>query len=95
MLYLCKYVSFDLILFIYVESACNLILILFDQCELDISLYSSYSAFQAISQGFTILGDIFCICDCFLIQPRGSHILSSWMVHAGCVFVAGIDLSRA
>ena len=25
----------------------------------------------------------------FLIQPWGSHIPSSWMVHAGCVFVAG------
>ena len=24
----------------------------------------------------------------------GSHILSSWMVHAGCVFVAGIPPSR-
>ena len=24
----------------------------------------------------------------------GSHIMSSWMMHAGCVFVVGIDLSR-
>ena len=30
-------------------------------------------------------------------QPnrRGSHIPSLWMVHAECVFVAGIHLSRA
>ena len=27
-------------------------------------------------------------------QCRGSHILSSWMVQAGCVFVAGIHSSR-
>ena len=26
----------------------------------------------------------------FLIQPWGSHIPSSWMVHTECVFVAGI-----
>ena len=42
--------------------------------------------------GFNILGDFFCICDLILIQ--GSHIPSSWMVHAGCVFVAGIHPSR-
>ena len=26
---------------------------------------------------------------------RGSHIQSSWMVHVGCIFVAGIHPSRA
>ena len=42
--------------------------------------------------GFTILGEIFCICDDhFLIQPLSSHILFSWVVHAGCVFVAKCD----
>ena len=30
----------------------------------------------------------------FKSSHRGSHILSSWMVHAGCVFVAGIPPSR-
>ena len=30
----------------------------------------------------------------FFFQPRGSYILSLWMVHAGCVFVAGIHRSR-
>ena len=30
----------------------------------------------------------------FLIQPLSSHIPSSWMVRAGCVFVAGIHPSR-
>ena len=30
----------------------------------------------------------------FIIQLRGSHILSSWMVQAGSVFVAGIHLFR-
>ena len=40
----------------------------------------------------------FCVCDLlflFLKNPtRGSHIPSSWMVHAACAFVAGIHLSR-
>ena len=31
----------------------------------------------------------------FQSKHRGSHILSSWMVHGGCVFVTGIHLSRA
>ena len=30
----------------------------------------------------------------FQSNHRGSHILSSWMVHVGCVFVASIHLSR-
>ena len=36
----------------------------------------------------------FCICDRFFNPTRGSHIPSSWMVHAGCVFVAGIHPSK-
>ena len=36
----------------------------------------------------------FCVCDCFSVNQRGSHIPFSWMVHAGCVFVAGIQLSK-
>ena len=36
----------------------------------------------------------FCVCDRFFNPAIESHILSSWMVHAGCVFVAGIHLSR-
>ena len=34
---------------------------------------------------------VFCF---FLSNHEGSHIPSSWMVHAGCVFVAGIHPSR-
>ena len=34
------------------------------------------------------------ICDRFFSNYCGNHISSSWMVHAGCVFVAGIHLSR-
>ena len=34
------------------------------------------------------------VCDCFWFNLWGSHISSSWMVHAGCVFVAGIHPSR-
>ena len=30
----------------------------------------------------------------FQSNHRGSHILSSWMVYAGCVFVAGIHPFR-
>ena len=40
----------------------------------------------------------FCICDFFLFffqsHHRGSHILSSWMVHAECIFAASIHSSR-
>ena len=65
---------------------------------------SSSSVFPAISLGFTIFGEIFAYVTvlfwglgggggggCFVLsQPRSSHIPSSWMVHAGCVIVAGI-----
>ena len=47
-----------------------------------------------ISLGFTILHDILAYVTIFQFNHRGCHILSSWMVHAGCVFVAGIHLSR-
>ena len=58
-------------------------------------LLSSSSVFLAISLGFTILGEIFGYVTVFYSNHRGSHIPSSWMVPAGCVFVAGIHLSRA
>ena len=50
--------------------------------------------FPAIPLGFTILGEIFAHVTVFKSNHRASHILSSWMVHAGCIFVAGIHLSR-
>ena len=55
---------------------------------------SSPSAFPAISLRFTILGEIFAYVTVFESNHWGSHIPSLWMVHAGCVFVAGIQLSR-
>ena len=55
---------------------------------------SSSSALQAISLGFAIMGEIFAYVTVSLSRNRGSHILSSWMVHAGCVFVANTHLSR-
>ena len=45
-------------------------------------------------------GGDFCVCDqfccCYFLKSnrRGSHIPSSWMVHAGCVSVAGVLPSR-
>ena len=41
--------------------------------------------------------DWFCVFVVFLFNPDievVSHILSSWMVHAGCVFVVGIHRSK-
>ena len=57
---------------------------------------SSFSSvFPARSLGFTMLSEIFMyVTVYFLSKHRGSHILSSWMVPAGCVFVAGIQPSR-
>ena len=49
----------------------------------------SSSAFLAVS-----LGEIFAHVAVFSSNHWGSHIPSSWMVHAGCVFVAGIHPSR-
>ena len=53
---------------------------------------SSSSCSPAVSLGFTILGEIFAYVTVFvcLIQP----VLSSWMAHAGCVFVGGIHPCR-
>ena len=49
---------------------------------------SSSSAFPAISLRFTIWGEIFAsVTDFFKSNHWGSHIPSSWMVHAGCFFV--------
>ena len=46
----------------------------------------------ARSLGFTILSEIFPMWP--FSTPLGSHIPSSWMVHAGCLLVASIHLSR-
>ena len=57
---------------------------------------SSSSAFPAISLEFTILWCDFCVCDHLKKKRsyhRGSDILSSWMMHAGCAFVTGIHPS--
>ena len=50
----------------------------------------------AICLGFTTLGEIFAYVIFFFFKSNhwGSHIPSSRMVHAGCVFVAGIHPSR-
>ena len=57
------------------------------------SLWLSSSAFPAISLGFTILVESLHV-TVFYSNHWGSHILSSWIVHAGCVCVASIHLSR-
>ena len=44
--------------------------------------------------GFTIFCEIFAYVTVLQPNHRGSHIPSSWMVHAGCVFVAGTHPSR-
>ena len=49
--------------------------------------------FPAVSLGFTILDAIFAYVTIFYTYHWGSH-LSPWMVHAGCVFAAGIHPSR-
>ena len=51
---------------------------------------SSSSAFPAISLVFTILGETFVYVTVLYSNHRGSHIPSSWMVHAGSVSVASI-----
>ena len=68
---------------------------------------TSSSAFSAISLGFTFLCEIFTYVTVsfffffffffFFLESnhRSSQIPSSWMVHAGCVFVAGIHQSSA
>ena len=65
---------------------------------------SSSSPFPAISLGFTILSEFCSYVTIFLLllllllflifNHKSSHIPSSWMVHAGCVFGASIHLSR-
>ena len=58
-----------------------------------LSSASSSSVFPAISLGFTILGEIFAYVTVSQFNHRDNHIQSSWMVHAKCVFVPGIQLS--
>ena len=57
---------------------------------------SSSSAFPScVSLGFIILSEIFAYVIVFIKSNHlGSYIPSSCMVHAGCVFVAGIHPSR-
>ena len=69
------------------------------QMKITVSLFFSFFLHSpAISLGFTILSEIFCVCDRFcnptIDSDWGSHIPSSWVVHAGCVFVVSIHLSR-
>ena len=47
-----------------------------------------------ISGVHPLLGEIFAYVTVFSSNHKGSHIPSSWMVRAGCVFVAGIHPSR-
>ena len=55
---------------------------------------SSSSVFPDIFLGFTILGEVFAYVTFFYSNHRGSHIPSSCIVCAVCVFVAGIHLSK-
>ena len=59
----------------------------------NVFFFFSSSAFPAVSLGL-ILGEIFAYVTFFSSSHRGSHILSLWMVHAGYVYVAGIQPSR-
>ena len=43
---------------------------------------------------FTIFGEMFAYVTILKSNPGGNHIPSSWIVHVGCVFVAGIHPSR-
>ena len=54
---------------------------------------SSSSAFPAISLDFTICGEIFAYMTIPVVTPN-PVVPSSWMVHAGCVFVASIHPYR-
>ena len=55
---------------------------------------SSSSAFPAVSLRFTSFGEIFAYVNIFYSNNRDSHIPPLWMLHAECVFVASIHLSR-
>ena len=58
-------------------------------------ILSSFLRSQLYLWGYPFFGEMFAyIWPLFLIHHGGSHILSQWMVHAGCVFVAGFHLSR-
>ena len=48
----------------------------------------------AIFLGFTVIGEIFTYVTLVESGHWGSHILSSWSLHSGCVFVASIYPSR-
>ena len=57
-------------------------------------LCNAASVIPARSLGFTSFGEIFASVTVFLSCNWGSHIPSSWMVHAGYIFVASIQPSR-
>ena len=48
----------------------------------------------ALSLDSPFFGEIFAYVTVFQSNHSGSHIPSSWMLHAGCVFVADIHLSK-
>ena len=61
------------------------------------TMYFSFffpSVFQAIYLGLTTVGEISVCVTIFQSNHWGSHIPTSWMVQAGCAFVAGIHPSR-
>ena len=72
----------------------TILLILRFQLYLRAHQSSSPPAFPAMSVGITILGELFTYMTIILFSHKGSHISSSWMVHAWCVIVAGIHPSR-
>ena len=71
---------------------------LIDVCSSSFKLQSittsSFPAFPSYISGVQHFGWDVCVCDYFRSNHWGSHIPSSWVVHAGCVFVAGIHPSR-
>ena len=72
-----------------------------DHCNWEMSVYVTFFCVPSYISGIHHFwwwvgggwGGYFCICDHFWSNHRGSHILSSWMVLAGYVFVAGIHQS--
>ena len=58
-----------------------------------LALYFFFFCVPAISRVHHFWWD-YCVCDFLKSKHRGSHVLSSWTVYAGCVFVAGTHPSR-
>ena len=57
-------------------------------------VHHSSSVFPSRISGVDHFEWDFCASDHFLSNRLGSHILSSWMVHAWCIFVTSIHLPR-